>query len=359
MASESAHPLRIALFSHPRTNSNLFTKLFESQPDVEQHTYPFMPGYMWGPDRRLGYKTKEVQDMYTTLKGHYDDLSVQKSLDSLERAFGETEAKGKIPLTKEHICFMIDPKVVAKSLAEYSYPEYPLKALVDHKLDVAGSASDANGEIVEAPTNPTFVPDRFMNTLTPIFIIRHPARMVPSWYKNISDHFGGTTKDSEWPFTSSFLWCRIVFDYYDEYFKANPRPGHPAHPLVVDGDDLIQHTTDIMTQVCELIHLDSSAIKYTWGTTDPYSSWPAAAAPEDMKTPAVRNVIEAFGGNIARSTGVVRDAGKYAKPLVLEEEAIKWEETWGEDIASDLVQAVRKAMVDYEYMMERRIRPRV
>ncbi|KAG7100137.1 hypothetical protein E1B28_001918 [Marasmius oreades] len=266
-----------------------------------------MPGYMWGPDRRLGYKTKEVQDMYATLKGHYDGLSAQKSLDGLERAFGETEARGKIPLTKEHICFMIHPKVVAKELAEYSYPEYPLSPLVDHELDIK-SSSTSNGESPTAvPRNPTFVPDRFMNTLTPIFIIRNPARMIPSWYKNISEHFGGTTKDSEWPFTASFRWCRIVFDYYEEYFKAHPRAGFPNLPLVVDGDDLILHTTDIMEQTCDLIHLDSSAVKYTWETGDPYSSWPAAAAPEDMKTPAVRNVIESFGGNIARSTGVVRD----------------------------------------------------
>ncbi|KAK1233258.1 hypothetical protein PQX77_003588 [Marasmius sp. AFHP31] len=78
-----------------------------------------------------------------------------------------------------------------------------------------------------------------------------------------------------------------------------------------------------------------------------------------MKTPAVRNVIESFGGNIARSTGVVRDAEKYAKPLVLEEEAMKWEEIWSKDVADDLVKTTRQAMADYDYMMERRIRPRV
>ncbi|KIK65767.1 hypothetical protein GYMLUDRAFT_158851 [Collybiopsis luxurians FD-317 M1] len=250
---------------------------------------------------------------------------------------------------------MIDPKVIAKDLAEYSYPEYPLTPLVDHNLDIKNS-NDENATVL---TNPTFVPDRFMNTLTPIFIIRNPARMIPSWYKNISEHFGGTTKDSEWHFTASFHWCRIVHDYYDEYFKAHPRPGYSNVPLVVDGDDLILYTTDIMEQVCELIHLDSSAVKYTWETSDPYSSWPAAAAPEDMKSPAVRNVIEAFGGNIARSTGVVRDPKKYEKPLILEEEAKKWEEMWDKDVANDLLEAARKAMVDYDYMMERRIRPRV
>lgn len=349
-------PLRIALFSHPRTNSNLFTKLFASQPDVEQHTYPFMPGYMWGPDRRLGYKTKEVEEMYSTLKSNYDDLSAQKSLDDLQKAFRETEAKGKIPLTKEHVCFMIRPKVVAMDLAEYNYPEYTLPTLIDRQLDLA--SKDSRSDAIKEPTNPTFVPDRFINTLTPIFILRNPIRMIPSWYKNTSENFGATTKDTEWPFTASFHWCRILFDYYDNYFKANPRPGYTTLPLVVDGDDLVLHTEDIMTQVCELTHLDSDAIKYVWESGDPYSSWPAAAAPEDMKTPEVKRVIEAFGGNIARSTGVVRDAAKYAKPLVLEEEGKKWEASWGKEVADDLVAMAKKAMVDYDYMMERRIRPK-
>ncbi|KAJ3994170.1 hypothetical protein F5050DRAFT_1776401 [Lentinula boryana] len=347
---------RIALFSHPRTNSNMFTKLFQSQPDIVQHTYPFMPGYMWGPDRRLGYKAKEVEEMYATLKTNYDTLTTQQSLDDLERAFGETEAQGKIPLTKEHVCFMIQPKVIAKDLAEYSYPEYSLKPLVDHKLDIVATSNSDSGDS-DLPTNPTFVPDRFMNTLTPIFIIRNPMRMIPSWYKNTSENFGATTKDSEWPFTATFHWCRILYDYYDDYFKAHPRSGYSTLPLVVDGDDLVLHTEDIMIQLCDLIHLDSTAVKYTWESGDPYNSWPAAAAPDDLKTPAVKKVVDAFGGNVARSTGVVRDAEKYAKPLVLEEERKKWEETWGKDVADDLVESVKKAMVDYDYMMQKRIRP--
>lgn len=226
--------------------------------------------------------------------------------------------QGKIPLTKEHVCFMIQPKIIARDLAEYSYPEYPLEPLIDHKYDI-GITSTSEGSI-SIPKNPSFVPDRFMNSLTPIFIIRNPMRMIPSWYKNVSENFGATTRDSEWPFTASYHWCRILYDYYEEYFKANPREGFPVLPLVVDGEELVLHTEDLMTQLCDLIHLDSSAVKYTWETGDPYSSWPAAAAPEDLKTPAVKKVIEAFGGNIARSTGVVRDAEVgllYGQPTVL------------------------------------------
>ncbi|KAJ3856517.1 hypothetical protein EV368DRAFT_32220 [Lentinula lateritia] len=371
MDGETKQPRRIALFSHPRTNSNMFTKLFASQPDIVQHTYPFMPGYMWGPDRRLGYKSKEVEDMYATLKSNYDTLTTQQSLDDLQRAFAETEAQ--IPLTKEHVCFMIHPKVVAKDLAEYSYPEYPLKPLVDHKYDTDSPSALENAANAAILTNPTFVPDRFINTLTPIFIIRNPIRMIPSWYKNTSENFGATTKESEWPFTATFHWCRILYDYYDNYFKAHPRLGYPILPLVVDGDDLVLHTEDIMTQLCDHIHLDSSAVKYTWESGDPYSSWPAAAAPDDLKTPAVKKVIDAFGGNVARSTGVIRDAEvrliltafsrfswcqqKYSKPLNLEEEGNKWAEIWGKEVADDLVESVKKAMVDYDYMLQRRIRP--
>lgn len=44
---------------------------------------------------------------------------------------------------------------------------------------------------------------------------------------------------------------------------------------------------------------------------------------------------------------------------MLEEERKKWEHRWGKDVANDLVKTVREVMGDYDYMMEKRIRPRV
>lgn len=205
---------------------------------------------------------------------------------------------------KEHVCFMIQPKIIAKDLAKHSYPDHPFEPLVDHKLDNGTTSTCGGGAGI--PKNPTFVPDRFMNTLTPIFIIRNPIRMIPSWY-TVSQHYGATTRDSEWPFAASYHWCRILYDYYEEHFKANPRKGYPALPLVVDGDELILYTQDIMPHLCDLIHLNSSAIKYTWKASDPYTAWPSATADEASKTPAVKAAIEAFGGTIARSTGVERN----------------------------------------------------
>lgn len=92
MASPTDYSLRIALFSHPRTNSNIFTKLFESQPDVVQRTYSFTPAYMWGPERRVGYKTEKIEQLYAAFKSSYESFSTQKCLDDLELLFGEVEA---------------------------------------------------------------------------------------------------------------------------------------------------------------------------------------------------------------------------------------------------------------------------
>jgi hypothetical protein len=86
-------PLRIFLFSHPRTASNLLCKLFSAHPDVGQRFYPFGYAHFIGPDaqalepreRKDHQGRKEVWEMMK-------HATYQFQLDQMEKEIAEWEA---------------------------------------------------------------------------------------------------------------------------------------------------------------------------------------------------------------------------------------------------------------------------
>src|ERR1700749_4976099 len=86
-------PLRIFLFSHPRTASNLFCKLFSEHPDVGLRCYPFAYAHFIGPDaqvleHRELKEHQERQEMWEVMK----HATYQSQLDQMEKAIAEWEA---------------------------------------------------------------------------------------------------------------------------------------------------------------------------------------------------------------------------------------------------------------------------
>lgn len=52
---------------------------------------------------------------------------------------------------------------------------------------------------VRISNNPTLLPDDFMLSFAPIFLIRHPALVFPSWYKMGHNTFGADIDDYDFP----------------------------------------------------------------------------------------------------------------------------------------------------------------
>ena len=81
----------------------------------------------------------------------------------------------------------------------HSYaPKFPLvrsKPIVEDRfLDLPEGLRDSvNVEFDEAgriPRDGLILPDRFLLTLSPIILIRHPARMTESWFRNTKKTMG-------------------------------------------------------------------------------------------------------------------------------------------------------------------------
>ncbi|KAG7096357.1 hypothetical protein E1B28_003801 [Marasmius oreades] len=315
--------LRLFLFSHPRTTSNLFMRLLEGLPNIAQSKYLYFPPYFYGPDRQAGCPREEYH--YMPGYDRWEERSYQNTFDAMQKFMKDAEDQGKIPLVMDHALMLTTPTVPRQTI-----PEKP--EIVDRMLDY-----DVDGGARRSPPpkelpipNPTFFPDAFLLTLTPLFIIRHPARTFPSYLRAISANATPKRKvfDEETPVAGAFKNQILVFDFFRALNGGQV-------PVVVEGERLVKDTKEQMKKVCEKIGLKEEDIKYEWQS-------------KNIKLP---QVMEAFQGKVLRSTGVMDD-GSYDRPVDISEEAKKWEKEWDADVAKRMEELVRASVKDYEYLLQ-------
>lgn len=257
-------------------------------------------------------------------------------------------------MIKEHCCYLTQATIV-KQLLEKPRGIPPKPNMIDNLLDVPkvkrGEQAGVSYHDLNAPVlNPTVLPDRFLNTVAPIFIIRHPAKQVGSYFKASKVH-EGSMDSSEFEIATTFKFSRLLFDYFKNLYRIekNSRGDVLQWPIVVDGDDLINDTEGLAKRVCAVTHLDPNGVIY---------EWEKGGEPKD--------VFEAvFLGTLNKSSGVVKtEVSRLVlnfeilslrckqtpeKPSITRE-AKKWEAEWGLNVAHDLVQIANRAMADYEYL---------
>lgn len=338
--------LRLFLFSHPRTASNLFLKLYSEHPDLQQYTYPFLFPHFSGPDAQV-VKDKpapltEAEKNELELMKH---ATYQNQLDEMEYEVAKAEAAGKIPLVKEHCCYLTQQMVVKEHLERpRGVPAKPKMEdrMLDLPEDQRTSLSGSSYHDFDAPVmNTTVLPDRLLKTFTPVFIIRHPAKQVGSFHRAASKARGLAPVDSsEFEMATTYRFPRLIFEYFRNLYleeKATPEARHRSPwPIVVDGDDLINDTEGVSERFCALTGLDPAGVIYNWGKTE---------SPTPIKA--------IFYGTLNASSGVVKN--DYPERPSIFKEARKWEAEWGPDVASLLTQHAQKAMVDYEYLYQFRV----
>ncbi|KAJ8095130.1 hypothetical protein AAF712_006883 [Marasmius tenuissimus] len=309
---------RLWLFSQPRTTSNLFMRLMEGHPNITQTQYLFFAPYFLGPDRQAAGDREDYK--YMPAFPVWEQKNYQNSIDATQKWMKEVEEKGNIPLIMDHAMMLTSPTVPRTSM-----PGKP--KVTDSKLDGGRVSSKAESKL--PIPNPTFLPDRFALTLTPVFTMRHPALVLPSYLKAVSTEASAVESifGEECATATSFKNQIQVFDFYK---ALNGEP-----PVVVDGERLVKNTQAVMKKVCEKLGLDESNVKYEWES-------------KDVNLP---KTMDAFTGKVNRSTGVIQDA-MYDKPVDIDEQKKKWEKTWGQEVANRMEELVRDAMKDYEYLLQ-------
>jgi hypothetical protein len=191
-----------------------------------------------------------------------------------------------------------------------------------------------------SPNNKTVLPDSFLFTFHPTFLIRHPALVFPSYYRAHMDTYGHpTTKAEELALIAelepwmTFHWQRTLYEFYSS---------GPSKPTILDADDVILSPAVVMKHA-ELIGLEKENLQW---------DWEPLGLEELSKIPEGRG--RRFVSTISRSAGV--EKGKVGEGLDLEVEAGKWMEEFGELVGGRMEVWVKGALSDYEFLRERRLR---
>ncbi|KAL0569868.1 hypothetical protein V5O48_012087 [Marasmius crinis-equi] len=314
MSIQQQRPLRVFLLAQPRTRSNLLIQLLGSHPSIVEQQYPFSNAYHFGPERQF---SRDIDLGSTGKLEDYTEETYQHAFDEFNGFLKKTEDEKRIPLIKEHVFYMMHAQTTYERLNQ-KVPNPRNRPPVEP------------GPHETASTNLTLLPDEFLLSFTPVFIIRHPARAFPSSLRAHSRSTGGNVFDADFPANATFRFPRELLDWYNTHRERSSRA-----PVVIDGDKLVNDTKGQMKSLCEGLGINEDGIQYSWESKEDHG-W--------------GKVWDAYYEGIQNSTGVVRTK-ETLKPPVLEEEVKKWSKEWNEDVAAKLKELVESAMEDYEYLL--------
>ncbi|KAH8803057.1 hypothetical protein F5884DRAFT_494832 [Xylogone sp. PMI_703] len=333
----SAQSRRYWLLSYPRTASNLLVRMLalDDQQDFlasENGGYSFIPTV---PARFRLFKISGRPIEAWTQEQRADLMErFQRSFDNLQKHVAEAESQGKGVYIKEHVSWMMEPVAETKWVfGEDSTQELPWT------LNVLSRQT-------RSPLNHTVLPDDYLLTWRPTFLIRHPALVFPSNYRTVLDNEGPEvvrTEIRQQALELTMHWSRTLYDWYRQNLsKADSMTSNSefSWPVILDADDIILHP-EIVHKYCEIIGLDPSKIKTAWE--------PASKEELDKMFGPERRMRS----TISASTGIIQ--GKAATNLDIEEESRKWKAEFGGEEGEKLLRWVKAAMPDYEYMKAKRL----
>ncbi|MCJ1251489.1 hypothetical protein MMC30_008723 [Trapelia coarctata] len=336
-------PRQLYLITYPRSASNLLVRILslENQPNVLSRDrgggYFFLPFFNLGDElnNRSRHVEKWTQEERSQMMQMY-----QKCYDDLEEHVQRASAEGKTIFVKEHGDFMTEPTAQTRFLfGKDSVTEFPWTVKVP---------STYGSELTHSALNHTALPDQFLQTWLPTFLIRHPALAFPSHYRTIIDTKGveaARAGERDQILMMTLHWTRALYDWYTQHL-SKPEPGVDSDitwPLVLEADDIMTEP-EVIVRFCEIAGLDTTKLQ---------SSWTPATEEELAK---INKVGRRMFSTISASNGIVK--GKTSANLDIDTEAKKWKGEFGEGEGEKIERWVRAAMPDYEFMKAKRLRPK-
>ncbi|KAI1267047.1 hypothetical protein F5Y18DRAFT_381329 [Xylariaceae sp. FL1019] len=318
---------RYWLLTSPRTASNMFVKILNLD---EQGVRPsHHGGYFFFPSvtARLPIYDKNPEDV--TPEEHAEQKeATQISADALQDYLAAAEQENQAIVVKEHVFFLN----AAEAEREYAHPE----AKAPHTTAAIRGLDNPT----RSDNNLTCLPDEFLKTWHPTFLIRHPAVQLPSLYRtamreDMKLDGKGRARREPYPAETTMLWVRSLYDFYRAHFGENSN-----WPIVLDADDVMTQP-QVVVKYAKMAGLDTSKLVFSW----------EKAGKEEMEKQSHTEKI--MLSSVNASTGVNMD--KVAGNVDIEKEAVKWREEFGEEGGRKLEKWVREAIPDYEYLRSKRL----
>ncbi|TGJ86899.1 hypothetical protein E0Z10_g1870 [Xylaria hypoxylon] len=320
---------RYWLLTMPRTASNMFVRILNLD---EQGVRPaFHGGYFFFPSMMARLKLYNKEGKWTPEDQVGVGENVKKSFDALQDYLQAAEENSEKIFVKEHISFLNDAHYEHEHMnnavaGENGCPPKP--------VPVRGFSDSTRSSL-----NRTSLPDEFLKTWHPTFLIRHPAMMLPSLYRTAQSDIElyGSRRAQKEPFevevTMKFV--RSLYDFYIGYFGENSQ-----WPLVLDADDIMMYP-ELVMKYAELVGLDPDKLRFSWEKAS------------EEKIDKMNSAMKIMLGSFNASTGV--NMGKLAGKIDIDMEAEIWRGEFGEEGGRKLERWVRDAMPHYEYLYSRRL----
>jgi hypothetical protein len=324
---------RFILFSEPRTASNLLVKMLniEQQPHVlmtDAGGYCFRPANRLADDLRLHGKNilewspQERDQMSQRLQACYDDLVGVAQKAKEER---------KIFFHKEHVSWMVNPA------AQSAYLHGGIRPDLKTEMEVKATQDQLTER---SPLNMTVLPDDFLRSFQPIFLIRHPALVIPSRLRAHYDTVGFGSPKAELDSIMSLHWQHNLWQFYTGTRTVESQTnGRIQFPIILDADDIIT-SPELVVGIAKAMGLDAGVVRFKWDKVE--------------NKIGEYQPLQRFLSSLRASTGIMKDkvAGEsFNIPL----EVKKWEVEFGTETARNIETWAHLAMPYYNYLRVRRI----
>lgn len=321
-------PQHNVLISIPRTASNLVTHLLAlpSQPSIlakSRDGYFFLPAI----SARFKYSTFARPVTYWTFeeKENLERALCQSAL-AWETWVATAEQDGRGTYVKEHINWMLRPSVESAFL----HPD---------SVSATTSKDTKQAPIAESTQNPTTILDAFWLRLQATFLIRRPALTFPSTLRTAISNEGietvlGEESEKVMQWECAYQWHVLLYRFLTSLALRSGQV-----PVIIDASQL--QDQDFVKQYAERVVLDPSLVR---------TSWDAVAEEEQGKLRAVERRMK---DTLLASSGII--ASKlYSQNIDVEAERKKWKLEFGPTLAQRLERLVHQAMIDYNWLYERR-----
>lgn len=330
--SPSTRRPTVLLLTHARTASHVIQRMLSKQPDTI-----YSEDWFATIEARLARRAiiragpiedidpKIPQEFMIHLDGEY--ARFREFLDDAER-----QGKTAFVFAQPHI--MLNPGL----MSDYVHHRWDASTGGRPGFWTVGSASEAH-------TNITVLPDYILlrpGTI-PIINFRHPFLVCDGLirgFRELPAYREDPMIDKLLLLGGNLRWQRLMYDWYVEH-------GVPLgiEPMLLDADDFLgPEKESLMRRLCDRVPgFDIDSVIYSWSKTTPEE---LANMSEDKKQ-ALKTLLA--------SDGVME--GKDMRNRSLHSEMVNWVGKWGQDNADRLRRLVEQAMPDYEYLMERRLRP--
>ncbi|EFE43823.1 hypothetical protein TRV_01397 [Trichophyton verrucosum HKI 0517] len=299
------NPRRFYLITYPRTGSNLLVRMLglDNQPDFvsgdDRGGYIFLPTIKLMTD--LGLRSKSMAD-WTPNEIQQVQQSYQECFDEFQEYLEAASLQRRSVIIKEHVHFLVKPTALSELVfgANNTPHDIPWTLQIPESYGL---------EPKQSFLNQTVLPDEFLKTWSPAFLIRHPALAFPSLYRalwELETPANDEEADSLGEHCMTLRWTRALYDWYSRNLTATESyiDGRITWPIILDADDIM---------------------------TDP-------------------DVVVRFAEIMVQ--------GKTAGSIDIETEAKKWCLEFGYRAGKRIERLVREAMPDYKFLKSRRLTPR-